>query len=190
MILAENSAPMHIVYQHSSAGISLDRRFMRSSIEDYDGNVYCVRVPNGTWLMRYHGRTCWTGNCDHPDSSVVSYKNVSHMIIEAVMDHDGVVRGRMKVLDTPSGKILQALIEGDVQIGISSRGVGSTRKQGDYVVVQEDFQLICWDAVSEPSTPSAFMLPEGKALPWQLAEGRPLTKAERIDRLIAEMLTQ
>lgn len=130
-----------------------------------------------------------TGECDHPDSSVVSYKNVSHRVLEAVMDHEGVVRGRVMILNTPSGKILQDLLEGDVQLGISSRGVGSTRKQGDYVVVQEDFQLICWDFVSEPSTPGAFMLPEGVRSPW-IAEGRPLTRVERIDRLLGELLVR
>ena len=131
-----------------------------------------------------------TGELDHPDSSVISLKNVSHKVIEAVMDAQGVVRGRVEILNTPSGKILQDLLEGDVKLGISSRGVGSTRKQGDYVVVQDDFQLICWDFVSEPSTPGAFMLPEGKAMPWQMAEGRVLTRVERIDRLISELLVR
>lgn len=130
-----------------------------------------------------------TGELDHPDSSVVSYKNVSHRVLEAAMDHDGVVRGRVMILNTPSGKILQDLLEGDVQLGISSRGVGSTQKQGDYVVVQDDFQLICWDFVSEPSTPGAFMLPEGARSPW-IAEGRLLTRVERIDRLLAELLVR
>lgn len=100
------------------------------------------------------------GECDHPDSSVIELKNVSHMVVEASMDVDGVVRGSIELLDTPAGKILQSLVESGVTLGISSRGVGSTRKQGNTDIVQDDFSIICWDMVSEPSTPNAFMMAE------------------------------
>jgi hypothetical protein len=99
------------------------------------------------------------GECDHPDSSVVELKNASHIIREAHMEGD-VVYGTVELLDTPAGKILQSLVESGVTLGISSRGVGSTTSQGGNQVVQDDFQLICWDFVSEPSTPGAFMMRE------------------------------
>jgi len=127
------------------------------------------------------------GELDHPDSSVVNLKNVSHIIREAYLDR-GVVYGTAEILDTPSGKILQSLVETGVKLGISSRGVGSTRKQGDYHIVQDDFQLICWDYVSEPSTPGAFMLPEGK----RIAEGdlkKIFNKSDRIDRIVNDILS-
>jgi hypothetical protein len=100
------------------------------------------------------------GECDHPDSSVVELKNASHIVREAYMDDD-VCYGVIELLNTPSGKILQSLVESGVTLGISSRGVGSTKRNGDVDVVQDDFQLICWDFVSEPSTPGAFMMREG-----------------------------
>ena len=103
------------------------------------------------------------GELDHPDTSVVNLKNVSHLVTSAYLE-GGTVYGTVEILDTPSGKILQDLVASGVKLGISSRGVGSTRKEGDYHVVQDDFQLICWDYVSEPSTPGAFMLPEGKRI--------------------------
>ena len=127
------------------------------------------------------------GELDHPDSSVVNLKNVSHLIREAYMDK-GVVYGTAEILDTPSGKILQSLVESGVKLGISSRGVGSTRKQGEYHIVQDDFQLICWDYVSEPSTPGAFMIPEGK----RIAEGdlkRIFNKSDRVDRIMNDILS-
>ena len=102
------------------------------------------------------------GELDHPETSVVELKNVSHVIREAVMGEDGVVMGRLELLNTPSGKILQSLVESGIKLGISSRGVGSTVKEGDHQVVQEDFQLICFDSVSEPSTPNSFLVREGK----------------------------
>ena len=126
------------------------------------------------------------GELDHPDSSVVNLKNVSHLVREAYLEK-GTVYGTVEILDTPSGKILQSLVETGVKLGISSRGVGSTKKQGDYQVVQDDFQLICWDYVSEPSTPGAFMLPEGKAI--NSNELRNIfNKSDRINRIINDIL--
>jgi len=126
------------------------------------------------------------GELDHPDSSVVNLKNVSHVIKEAYLDK-GVVYGTVELLDTPSGKILQSLVESGVKLGISSRGVGSVKKQGDYHIVQDDFQLICWDYVSEPSTPGAFMLPEGRTV--NSNELRKIfNKSDRIDRIINDIL--
>tara|TARA_B100000131_G_C18010401_1_gene570242 strand:+ start:359 stop:961 length:603 start_codon:yes stop_codon:yes gene_type:complete len=126
------------------------------------------------------------GECDHPDSSVVELKNVSHIVREAYMDGDSVF-GSIEILDTPKGKIIQSLIESGVTLGISSRGVGSTRSQGDTQVVQDDFQLICFDMVSEPSTPGAFMLREGKEIDRRELDN-VFTKSDKIDRICNEIL--
>lgn len=126
------------------------------------------------------------GECDHPDSSVVELKNVSHIIREAYMD-GGVCYGVVELLDTPCGKILQSLVESGVTLGISSRGVGSTRDDGVNQVVQDDFQLICWDFVSEPSTPGAFMMAEGKEISSRDLR-RHFKKSDRIDRLFNDIL--
>ncbi len=125
------------------------------------------------------------GECDHPDSSVVELKNASHIIREAYMD-DGICYGTVELLDTPSGKILQSLVESGVTLGISSRGVGSTRREGDYDVVQDDFQLICWDYVSEPSTPGAFMMKEGRDFSRQDLN-QHFTKSDRLFRLFNDI---
>jgi len=127
------------------------------------------------------------GELDHPDSSVVNLKNVSHVIREAYLE-GGTVYGTVELLDTPSGKILQSLVESGVKLGISSRGVGSTKKQGDYHVVQDDFQLICWDYVSEPSTPGAFMLPEGRRITSAELQ-KVFNKSDRIDRILNDIIS-
>ena len=126
------------------------------------------------------------GECDHPDSSVVELKNASHIIREAHMDND-VCYGTVELLNTPSGKILQSLVESGVTLGISSRGVGSTRTEGDTTIVQEDFQLICFDMVSEPSTPGAFMMNEGKKVQTKDLD-KFFTKTDRVDRIFNEIL--
>ena len=125
------------------------------------------------------------GECDHPDSSVVELKNVSHIVREAYMQGDDVY-GKIEILDTPSGKIIQSLIESGVTLGISSRGVGSTVSQGGNQVVQDDFQLICFDMVSEPSTPGAFMLKEHKVLRKDL--DKIFNQTDKIDRMFNEIL--
>jgi len=126
------------------------------------------------------------GECDHPQTSVVELKNASHIIREAHME-GSVVYGTVELLDTPAGKILQSLVESGVTLGISSRGVGSTKRDGDYDVVQEDFQLICWDFVSEPSTPGAFMMAEGKNVSSEDLN-RHFNKTDKIDRVFNEIL--
>ena len=102
---------------------------------------------------------------------------------------DGTVTGTIEILHkTPSGAILKGLVESGVKIGISSRGVGSTRQQGDYLMVQEDYQLICFDMVSEPSTSSAFMIPEGRIIESNLLR-KVFNKSDRIDRILNEILS-
>ena len=125
------------------------------------------------------------GECDHPDSSVVELKNVSHIVREAYMQGDNVF-GRIEILDTPSGKIIQSLIESGVTLGISSRGVGSTVAQSGNQVVQDDFQLICFDMVSEPSTPGAFMLKEGRINRREL--DKFFNQSDKIDRMFNDIL--
>tara|TARA_Y100000034_G_scaffold117304_1_gene156611 strand:- start:692 stop:1303 length:612 start_codon:yes stop_codon:yes gene_type:complete len=126
------------------------------------------------------------GECDHPDSSVVELKNVSHIVREATMDGD-VCWGLVELLNTPAGKILQSLVESGVTLGISSRGVGSTKRDGDYDIVQDDFQLICWDFVSEPSTPGAFVMKEGLEIK-RSDLNKFFNRTDRIDRIFNEIL--
>ena len=127
------------------------------------------------------------GECDHPDSSVIELKNASHIVREAYMQGD-VVYGTIEILDTPSGKIIQSLIESGVTLGISSRGVGSTSSKGATQVVQDDFQLICFDMVSEPSTPGAYMLKEGKMVNSKDLD-KFFNRSDKIDRLFNNILT-
>ena len=101
------------------------------------------------------------GELDHPDDSVINLRNVSHMVTDIWWEGNDVM-GKIKVLNTPSGTILKDLINSGVKLGISSRGLGSVNEVAGNTVVQEDFELICFDIVSEPSTPNAYIYPEKK----------------------------
>lgn len=117
------------------------------------------------------------GELDHPESSVVNLRNVSHNILGLDWRGDD-LWGRVEVLNTPSGRILQELFKHGVTLGISSRGMGSVRQLDETTLeVQPDFQLVCWDFVSNPSTQGAFMKPvmEGISKPQvQFAEAHSL----------------
>jgi hypothetical protein len=99
------------------------------------------------------------GELDHPESSVVNLNNVSHNILDCWWKGNDVV-GKVEILGTPSGNILKELLQAGILLGISSRGLGSVKELDEgTVAVEDDFELICWDFVSNPSTHGAFMKP-------------------------------
>ena len=131
------------------------------------GILATAEVKNGNG--RYYPKELWereidkynemvrenraTGELDHPDSSIISLKNVSHIIREVWWDGDKVM-GKLEILPTVSGNILKSLIENNVQVGVSSRGMGSLKEINEGTLeVQDDFELLCWDFVSTPSNP-------------------------------------
>jgi len=127
------------------------------------------------------------GELDHPDDSVINLKNASHIVTDIWWDGND-VKGKVEVLSTPSGQILRSLVDANVKLGISSRGLGSVAESegGATTMVQEDFQLICFDFVSEPSTNGAFMgLKENK-----IASKEPniFTKADKINRILNDII--
>ena len=135
-----------------------------------EGILATAEVKNGNG--RYYPRELWEreidkymesvkenralGELDHPESSVINLKNVSHNIKDMWWDGDKVV-GKIEILPTPSGNILKALIENNITVGVSSRGMGSLEDRGGVLEVQDDFELLCWDFVSTPSNPGSYM---------------------------------
>lgn len=146
----------------------------------YPRNILQREVENYKKLVRDRRAV---GELDHPDSDVVNLKNSSHIVTDIWWDGDD-VKGKVQILTTPSGQILRNLIEGGVKLGISSRGLGSVAQAtGGDTIVQDDFQLICFDFVSEPSTTGAFMVKEGKE-----RNNAIVTKADRINRALNNIL--
>jgi len=124
-------------------------------------------------------RAC--GELDHPEDSVVNLKNASHIVTDLWWEGQD-LKGKIKVLSTPAGKILESLVNDGVTLGISSRALGSVHESQGKTIVEEDLQLICFDIVSEPSTNGAFM---------SLAESKikqPYSKADRINRLLNDII--
>jgi len=95
------------------------------------------------------------GELDHPTHDAVKLGNVSHLVTKLDMRGNEMI-GEAEILNTPCGQVAQALIKGGVKLGISSRGMGSLTERGDYSVVNEDFKLVTFDLVADPSTKGAF----------------------------------
>jgi hypothetical protein len=175
-------------YKEAHGKMMLKGIIQRANTLNQNGRIYPTSILSRE-IMNYQKlieENRALGECDHPESSVVELKNASHIVREAKMQGDDVY-GVIEILDTPSGKIIQSLIESGITLGISSRGVGSTKRNGDTQIVQDDFQLICFDMVSEPSTPGAYMLREGKEITQQEID-KHFTKSDRIDRIFNDIL--
>ena len=126
------------------------------------------------------------GELDHPESSVINLQNVSHTVKKCWWDGDDVM-GNVEILNTPAGNILKALFASGITVGISSRGMGSVSENiaEGTMTVEDDFELLCWDFVSTPSTHGAFMRPAG------LNEGKiriPEYKYTNVNNIIRDII--
>lgn len=131
-----------------------------------------------------------TGELDHADEPVVNLKTVSHVITDIWWEGDA-VWGRVEILEEmDQGRQLKTLFNNGIKVGISSRAVGSLKQQSNANVVQDDLQIICWDFVSEPSTPGAFMMKEARELTSKEKTDVEhfFKKSDRIDRIANELL--
>lgn len=161
----------------------------RADIQNANGRVYPKdvlerEIENYKKLVRERRAH---GELDHADDPVVNLKNISHIISDIWIDDEGTVLGEVEVLPTPMGNILRALIESEVTVGISSRALGSVIHDGANDVVQEDLHFICWDFVSEPSTPGAYMFKEAREVDPKVL-GQIFSRDVRVDRVANEIL--
>ena len=166
--------------------------YMTGCMQKYDtpngnGRVYSKsilqREVENYWKLVKERRAL--GELDHPDDSVINLKNASHLVTDMWWDGPALM-GKVEILNTPSGGILKNLAQSGVTLGISSRGLGSVRESQGQTIVEDDFQLICFDFVSEPSTPGAFMHTKGGMR--ENKEPNIFTKADKINRIMNEIL--
>jgi hypothetical protein len=150
--------------QHSGPFVLPKRLLQKANTKNHNGRIYPPEVLSRE-ISKYKSlvqERRALGELDHPESPVVELKNAALLITEISMNDKGEVIGDVEILDTPQGNILKNLIKQRVKLGISSRGLGSLQNEGDFDVVQDDFELIAFDAVSSPSTPGAYLVTEGK----------------------------
>jgi len=148
----------------------LEGTFMQAEKVNRNGRIYPkhVLVPAVAKYIKEQvatGRA--VGELNHPDGPTVNLDKVSHRITELSWNGDNVV-GKALVLNTPMGQIVKGLVEGGVQLGVSSRGMGSLERSGEMNVVKPDFILSTIDIVQDPSAPEAFVngIMEGVEWVW------------------------
>lgn len=170
--LLVDHTPFHVAKLTLSEGkegtgtrMRIKGKLQEAEVKNGNGRVYPMNILKKQVDMYTKGpvatRTA-TGELDHPESSIINLNNVSHIITKVWWEGNDVM-GELELLNTPSGKIAQEIVLAGIPLGISSRGMGSVKQLGETVEVQDDFELLCWDLVSVPSTPGAYMsLSEGK----------------------------
>ena len=120
-----------------------DRKILEREVEKYMNDF--VKVGNAY------------GELDHPESPIVSLQNASHVVKDLWWEGNDLM-GKVQLLNTPAGNIVKEIVKGGHTIGISSRGTGSVQQTNEgTLAVQDDFELVCWDFVSNPSTHGAFL---------------------------------
>lgn len=161
----------------------------RAEAKNHNGRVYPMEVLKpevDKYMEEFVKQKRALGELDHPDSSVVNLAQVSHNIVDITWKDNDVV-GKVEILNTPMGNILTELFRSGVTVGISSRGLGSVEEitEGETKVL-DDFELIAFDFVSNPSTHGAFLFPEKKSM----SEGieKDIYKYGKIDKLMSDIL--
>ena len=157
----------------------------RAGVKNHNGRIYEQKILEREIKKYIDGpvrEKRALGELDHPESSVINLNNVSHNIVEVTMK-GGDVHGVVEILTTPAGNILKELFRCGVTVGISSRGMGSVEENSDGVLmVQEDFDLLCFDFVSPPSTPGAYMSPMNEGV------STPTTDYTKINNVIRDII--
>ena len=183
------------VNEDSSGRTLVKGVLQRSGAENQNGRVY----PRGVLereIDKYQTlikERRALGELDHPDSSVINLKNVSHNIKEVHWEGNDVI-GTVEILPTPSGNILKELLRAGILLGISSRGMGSveTVDEGDgeqpSMKVGQDFELIAFDFVSNPSTHGAFMHPLTEGVDKIQTQGRTCGTYCKAEELINQII--
>lgn len=134
----------------------------RSGAKNQNGRIYTHEVllrETDKYIEEFVKVGNAFGELDHPESAIVSLKNASHVVKELWWEGKDLI-GRVELLNTPAGNIVKEIVKAGHTIGISSRGTGSVQQTNEgTLMVQDDFELVCWDFVSNPSTHGAFMNP-------------------------------
>jgi hypothetical protein len=158
----------------------------RANAKNQNGRIYPKNLlmrEATSYLSEFVQERRALGELDHPESTVVNLKNVSHNIVEMHWDGDD-LRGTIEILSTPSGNIVKELMKNGIRLGVSSRGVGSVREMTEGTVeVDEDFKLICFDIVSNPSTQGAFL---NESIHRSIEQNR----ISRVNSLISDFISE
>jgi len=157
--------------------------FIQGNKKNKNGRVYPMEILEkevNKYVTELVEKKRAFGELGHPDGPTINLDRVSHMIVELEKDGENFI-GTAKIMDTPNGKIVKALIDEGASLGVSTRGMGSLKSRGEFQEVQEDFSLAtAADIVADPSAPDAFVNGIMEGVEWVWDNG--ILKASTIER--------
>lgn len=174
--------------------VYLNKRHITVEKVPYKGNVMCVEVPNHIWFVKQGGKSHWTKNCNHPESSTIDLSRIAMNIIELHWEGHTLV-GKLElpitdgfrnlgIVSNCADQVAQLILSG-LKVGVSSRALGSVTQVMDKLVVGDDLELVCWDCVSQPSTPNAWIEPNSENLqPYieSVENDKPIIKEDKFSK--------
>ena len=161
--------------------------FMQSEQKNRNGRIYPKAIMEkavGKYVTEQINTKRAVGELNHPDGPTVNLDKVSHLITKLEWNGDDVV-GKAQILDTPMGNIVKGLLEGGVQLGVSTRGMGSLEQRNGTMYVKDDFILNTVDIVQDPSAPTAFVNGIMEGVEWVWNNG--IIEAQVIDKMETEI---
>jgi len=147
--------------------------FMQADQKNRNGRIYPKGILESAvqkYTTEQVQKNRAVGELNHPEGPTINLDKVSHRITELRWDGNNVM-GKALLLDTPMGRIARGLLEGGVQLGVSSRGMGSLEQRNGVSYVKPDFMLATVDIVQDPSAPDAFVNGIMEGVEWILANG-------------------
>ena len=183
-LITEHTEDLQYIKEDTEGGnkkYSIEGIFMQSESKNRNGRVYPKNVLESAttkYLDEQVSKGRAVGELGHPESPSINLDRVSHKITELKWDGNDVI-GRADILETPMGQIVRGLMDGNVQLGVSTRGMGSLKQERGQTVVSEDFMLATVDIVQDPSAPSAFVNGIVEGIDYFVDNG--VIKAQRVD---------
>jgi len=156
--------------EDGSKKYAIEGVFMQSESKNRNGRIYPKKIMENAvskYVDTQVSQNRAVGELNHPEGPTVNLDKVSHLITDLRWEGNDVV-GKAQILDTPMGQIVKGLLEGGVNLGVSTRGMGSLEQRGNAMYVKDDFTLSTVDIVQDPSAPNAFVngIMEGVEWVW------------------------
>jgi len=161
MLLTEQlfDTSIETINEGSEKNLYVNGVFLQADVKNRNGRIYPSTVMDpavNKFIAEYVNTRRAVGEAEHPASSSIGIDRVSHLITEVSKDGTNYV-GKAKILNTPMGNLIKGLLEGGVQMGVSSRGTGATKRRADGISEVTSFNLYTVDMVYAPSAPDAFV---------------------------------
>ena len=159
--------------EDGSKNYTIEGVFMQAEQKNRNGRIYPKKIMENAvakYVDTQVSKNRAVGELNHPEGPTVNLDKVSHLITDLRWEGNDVV-GKARILETPMGMIVRGLLEGGVNLGVSTRGMGSLEQRGDAMYVKDDFTLSTVDIVQDPSAPNAFVNGIMEGVEWVWSNG-------------------